>query len=388
MKKNVLIIFISFFLCSCIIQNTVFAIDSDATNTILESQKDSLGISDFINEAEVYTNDSFYNISLSNVLNEALTGKIEKKGIISSINRMLGTEIRDCLNSFATILVIVIIHSIFKSICENLGNNSTGKIAYYIQYILILTIIINNFSEIVVDTKSAIDNLVGMMNSLVPLFITLMLTTGSIVSANIVQPILLFAIAFVGNFISTFIIPLLLIGTSLSVVSNLSDEIKIDKLSKYFKSSIIWILGILLTIFVCLLSIEGTLSSGVDGLTAKTAKAAVSSFIPVVGKVLGDAVDTVIGCASILKNAVGVLGIIIIIGIVAKPIIKLSLLCIIYYLASALCEIIADKKIVKLLEQIGDTFKILLAILFSVSLLFIVGITLVIKITNSGLMYR
>ena len=91
MKKNVLIIFISFFLYSCIIQNTVFAIDSDATNTILESQKDSLGISDFINEAEVYTNDSFYNISLSNVLNEALTGKIEKKEIISSINRMLGT---------------------------------------------------------------------------------------------------------------------------------------------------------------------------------------------------------------------------------------------------------------------------------------------------------
>ena len=132
----------------------------------------------------------------------------------------------------------------------------------------------------------------------------------------------------------------------------------------------------------------GTLSSGVDGLTAKTAKAAVSSFVPVVGKVLGDSIDTVIGCASILKNAVGVLGIIVIIAIVAKPIIKLSLLCIIYYFTSALCEIIADKKIVKLLEQIGDTFKILLAILFAVSVLFIVGITLVIKITNSGLMYR
>lgn len=49
------------------------------------------------------------------------------------------------------------------------------------------------------------------------------------------------------------------------------------------------------------LSIEGTLGSSVDGITAKTAKAAISSFIPVVGKVLGDAVDTVIGCSAILK---------------------------------------------------------------------------------------
>ena len=64
--------------------------------------------------------------------------------------------------------------------------------------------------------------------------------------------------------------------------------------------------GVVLTLFVGLLSIEGTLSSSVDGITAKTTKAAVSNFIPIVGKILGDAVDTVLGCAAILKNAVGV----------------------------------------------------------------------------------
>ena len=50
----------------------------------------------------------------------------------------------------------------------------------------------------------------------------------------------------------------------------------------------------MLTIFVGLLSLEGTLSSSVDGLTAKTAKVAISNFIPVVGKVLGDSIDTVL----------------------------------------------------------------------------------------------
>ena len=74
------------------------------------------------------------------------------------------------------------------------------------------------------------------------------------------------------------------------------------------------------------MSLEGTLSSSVDGLTAKTTKAVVSSAIPVVGKILGDAVDTVLGCGIILKNAIGVVGVIIVLGICVMPIIKLSVL--------------------------------------------------------------
>lgn len=144
----------------------------------------------------------------------------------------------------------------------------------------------------------------------------------------------------------------------------------------------------MLTIFVGLLSLEGTLSSSVDGLTAKTAKVAVSNFIPVVGKVLGDSIDTVIGCASILKNAVGIVGVIIIIGICATPIIKLAIITITYHLGAALCQPIADEKIVKLLEQMGGTFKMLLAITCTVAIMLMIGITLVVKISNSGLMYR
>lgn len=147
-------------------------------------------------------------------------------------------------------------------------------------------------------------------------------------------------------------------------------------------------MGIILTIFVCSLSVEGTLSSSVDGMTAKTAKAAVSNFIPVVGKILGDSVDSIIGCGNILKNAVGIIGSIIIVGIVILPILKLAILWISFYVLSGVCEVVADEKIVKLIGQISDSYKILMAILFSVSTMFIVGITLVLKITNSSLMYR
>ena len=278
----------------------------------------------------------------------------------------------DAITVLASILVIIVIHSILKSLSEGLENKGIAQITYYVQYILIVTLIMTNFVQILDIVKDSIQSLVGFMNSLIPILITLMITTGSIVSANLIQPIILFLITFIGNFITGVIIPLVLIGTALGVISKVSDRVQVDKLAKFFKSSVIWILGVVLTIFVGVVSVEGTLSSSVDGITAKTAKAAVSSFIPVVGKILGDAVDTVIGCSSILKNATGIVGVIILIGIAIVPIIKLTVLMAIYYLGAALCQPIADDKIIKLLDQMGDTFKTLLAIMCSVSVMFII----------------
>ena len=112
---------------------------------------------------------------------------------------------------------------------------------------------------------------------------------------------------------------------SLTITSNILDKGQLEGIAKFFKSSIAWILGIVLTIFTSLLTLEGTLSSSVDGFTAKTTKAAVSNFIPVVGKILGDSLDTVLGCANILKNTIGILVVIIILTIFLMPIIKIIL---------------------------------------------------------------
>ena len=107
-------------------------------------------------------------------------------------------------------------------------------------------------------------NLVGFMNLLVPLFVTLMLYTGSITTSGIIEPIILFMINFIGNIIQNLLIPLVLIFTSLVVISKISDKVQIDKLAKFLKSGIVWFLSIVLTIFVGVVSLEGTLSSSVD----------------------------------------------------------------------------------------------------------------------------
>ena len=275
-----------------------------------------------------------------------------------------------------------------KAISEGLENKTVSQVTYYAQYVLLATLIMTNFSEIIVMIKDSIQNLVGFSYTLIPLLLTLMMTTGNIASASVVQPILLILITFIGTAITSFILPMVLIGTSLGIISRISTRIRVDKIAKFMNSSVVWILGIVLTLFVGVLSLEGSLTSSVDGVTAKTAKAAVSTAIPVVGKILGDSVDAVIGCVGILKTAVGLVGIVVVIGICVIPVIKLTILTISYYLASAICEPIADEKVVSLLSQMGDTFKVLLAILISISVMLIIGIAIVIRISNSSLMYR
>ena len=355
---------------------------------IINSQKKTLGISDFLNNAKIYTENAFPDFNIGEAFTQSIKGSANHNFIFSSVSRIFGQEIKVAIELMVSVLIIVIIHSIFKAITENLGSSSSGKVVYFIQYLIIVTVVINTFVNILDLTQNAINDMTDFMKLFVPLMTTLMLTTGCITTTSIIQPILIFVIQFISNFINTFLIPLLLVSMTLGIISQVSDKVQIDKLSKFLKSSIVWILGIILTIFTCTLSLEGTLSSSVDGFTSKTAKAAVANFIPVVGKIMGDTVETVIGCGNILKNSVGVIGIIIVLGIVLIPLIKIVALWLSFQLTSALCEAVADAKIVKLISQIADSYKILLAILFSVSVMFIVGITLVLKITNSSLMYR
>lgn len=363
-------------------------VQAETEEEIMSSIEEKFNIGSFISQAEEYTGDFLDNTNLSDILNEAMQGKINNQTIYKKIIKILGKEVSSNIKILISILIIVVIHGILKSITDSLENSNVSQIIYFVQYILIVTLIMSNFTEIIKLIKETASNLVGFINVLIPLLLTLMVYTGSITTSTVLEPILLFVSNFIGNIIANILIPVVLIIVVFSVISKITERIQIERISKFLKSSVVWFLGIFLTIFVGIVSLEGTLSSSVDGITAKTAKAAVSSLIPVVGKVLGDVVDSVLGCGIILKNAVGAVGVIVIIGICIVPVIKVAVLSIMYSFASAIVEPVADTKIVKLLEEMSGVFKLLLAILCSLSVILIIGVTMVVKISNSGMMYR
>lgn len=162
-----------------------------------------------------------------------------------------------------------------------------------------------------------------------------------------IEPMLLFLITFISNLIVNVIIPIILVATALGIISKISDEVQVDKLSKFFKKGSVWVLTTVLGLFMTLTTLEGGVTSGLDGVTLKAGKSIVSNAIPVVGGILGDAIDTVLGYSNIIKNAVGIVGIIVVMCICIQPILNLTALTITYYLGAALCQPIADEKIVR-----------------------------------------
>ncbi len=381
--KKIFVIISLILIIYCMPKNSYAEENSTNDNSILTNQENQFGVSDFLNKSETYTND----LDIKQIFKEAISGKFENKNILSYINNMFFKNIKNSISTIIGIIVVIIINSILKTISENLGNDQVGKISSYVQYILIVILIMKNFSDVILEIKETIEKLNAFTMSLIPLITSIMAATGNIASSNALEPILLIIVTFINNFIINVVIPIILVATTLGIVSKISDQIQVDKLSKFLKSTTVWITTTILTLFVTIASVEGGLTSSLDGVTAKAGKTIVASAIPLVGKILSDAFDTIMGYANIIKNGIGIVGIVVIVCICIKPIIEIASLTIIYYLGGAICQPIADKNVVELLEQMGGTFKIFLAILFVIMTILIVGIAIAMKVSNNTVMY-
>jgi len=133
---------------------------SIGAETLIEEQLEVLNLGAFISEGEEYTKEVFENLDVKDMITKTLTGQIDNGIIYKGVLKVLGKEVVSGITILGSILVIIVIHSILKSIGENLGNEGTAKIAYFVEYILIITIIIGNFANIILTVKDTISNLV------------------------------------------------------------------------------------------------------------------------------------------------------------------------------------------------------------------------------------
>ena len=247
-------IFLNYKLIICNAQETDISMDN-----VLKSQKDNLNISEFLNESKKYSSDIYEDTTIQQLFNESMSGSIKNLGLGRRIIKLLFGEIENAITTLGIVLGAVLIHSLLRCVSEGLNNSSVSKIAYFVTYIFIVTIIMKNFSEIIVIMKTSIENLVGFINCLLPVLVTLLIASGGIVTGVGMQTTILFAVTFFSNIITKIIIPFSLIAITLDIVSNISSKVQLKRLSKFINSSIVWMLGILLTIFVGITSLEGTI---------------------------------------------------------------------------------------------------------------------------------
>lgn len=176
MKKSVIILVTMVFV---LFPHKSVAVEENTidTNSIINSQIQSLNIGALIKEAEMYKTDALDNLDISQILSDAIKGKVDTKKIGKNILNIFNKNTLNAITSITSILVIIIIHSILKNITDGLENTSTSQIIYYVTYILIVTIVMKNFADIITMIKESIESLSGFTNCLLPILMTLMLST-------------------------------------------------------------------------------------------------------------------------------------------------------------------------------------------------------------------
>ena len=131
---------------------------------ILESQMNSLKIKQFLDSAQKFTNEAFPDLNVSEMFKSSLTGNLNNVSILNYFAKIFSEELMIAINLISSVLIIIVIHSIFKTIIESLENSSASQIVYMIQYLVIVTILINSLVSILEITKNSISELINFMN--------------------------------------------------------------------------------------------------------------------------------------------------------------------------------------------------------------------------------
>jgi len=304
-------------------------------------------------------------------------GKFSVEKLFKGVLAYFFREVIASFKLMIMLLLICVICALLTNLQKAFSNEGLSNIAYFACYSLIIIIVARSFYIGVNEVKAATNNLTDFMAALVPVLLTLLAAGGGLVQSTIMDPIIILAINVAARIFMDVLLPLILIGFVLQFVNNISEEYKVDRLAKLLNQIVLWIQGLVMTIFIGIVTIRGINAKAIDQVTAKTAKFAVDNFVPIVGKALSDAVTTVVGYSVVLKNAISSIGLIVLIVIVIFPIIKILALALIHKLTAALVQPISDKRIVNCINAAGDTLILLMSCLISISVMFFIMIAII-----------
>lgn len=365
-----------------VIKDTNENISEQISKETKENVSNGLEFKEYVTSINEYVNSSGLNtINIDSIASDLTSNKgLDYKSLMMKILNVFSKELASTVVSSITIFIIILIIAVISSL-ELESKSDVTKIAHIACFFALSMVTISNFLEVIEMLKGTVSTLTTLMQVISPFLMGVLMATGAITSTGLIQPLLLFIAATVGFIINYVVIPLLSISVAFNVISAISENIRLNKLSKFFSSFGLWVVGIVFTIFLGILSLETSMSSSVDALAVKTTQAAVSNFVPVVGKFFSDSFETVVGATKIISNVGGTLGIISVIIIAIIPILKITCITIIYSLLSALIEPICnDSNLNKYISEFVSIYKTTLGILIGVTILFIISTGIILNL--------
>lgn len=394
MQFRIITLIFFFFLCFGTTPRPLAAVetapqpDNSQAKTDISQQIDLSQMRIFLDTLDRDVQNSLPGFSLSKIFDDLKKGKLSlnPEEIAKNIFSYLGKEILKTAPLIGKLLVLAVLSAILQQL-QTAFSGSVGKLSQVLSYLVLMGLAMASFQAVIEVARTAIDQMVGLMQALFPAMLTLLLAMGNLASAALFRPMVLGTLTFLATLFKNFILPLFFLGAVLRLFNQLSDQFKLTKLAGLLEFTGKVSLGLVMTLFIALMSLQGVTGGVADGVALRTAKYSVD-LIPVVGKFFKDSVELVITSGLLLRNALGVIAFLALVMICLGPLVKILAMLFVFRISAALIEPLGEKSLADSLQDMSKSLVYIFAGVASVGVMFFIAIVIVVSTGNLSVMMR
>ena len=285
------------------------------------------------------------------------------------------------------LLILVVIGSVLQQLGPA-GASRVDEMAFLMVFLALSYLGLQSFREVIALVGTSMEQMTSLMYALLPILATLVASAGGVTSAGLFHPLLVTTVSGVAVVVERWIVPLLIISAVLGLVAQFSHGFPVSRLAGLARQVVTVGLGLTFTVFIGVVAVRGALGPAVDGVALRTAKFLTGNFVPVVGRMMADAVEVVVSGSLLIKSAVGALGLLALLLTVVVPVLKIVAILAIYKVVTALMQPLCDDRLVGALEGIEASVALAMVSLATVGIMFFLSITALVGAGNVAVMLR
>lgn len=327
----------------------------------------------------------FSDLSFSDLVLELLQGKLPSgiSGLWGEVWRLLFSY----LGGQKQLAVQILLIALFSAVCTNFirvfENSQIADISFYMMYLLIGTLLIGAFAEMQSLTVNTLKRLFQFVTLLLPAYVVTIVFSAGSISALGFYELTLLSVHILQLLFIKMVLPLIQIYVVFLFFNQLTQEDLFSQASEFLKTLLEWILKTTTAILVGLQTIQCLVAPAVDTLKNSTAHRIVKA-LPGVGGLMDSAAETIAGSALVIKNAVGVAGMIAVLLICLLPFLKLGLSVLLFRLLCALLQPISEKRMVDCIRSFSDGVMLLMKTMLAGLAVFLVSLAMITASVRGG----
>ena len=296
----------------------------------------------------------------------------DSQSFFSAVLDIFWEGLKDYMPIIASIISISILGGMVSNLKPMTNGKSIGNIIHFVTYGIVIIFLGTSLVQIIKITTTTLTTIKNMYDGIFPILLTLLTAVGGIVSVGIYQPAIALISNLVVSLITCVLLPMFIFSMVFSIVGNLSNNIKLDKFVSFLQSAFKWTIGLCFTIFLGFVSIQGVMAGAVDGLSIRTAKYAIKSYVPIVGGYVSDGLSIIMASSVLIKNAIGGVGLFLLLSTIISPVLNLVIFMFSLKFMSAIIEPIGDKKSANFISDLSKSLSLLVALLVAVAFMYLV----------------